>query len=289
MRGYLLFLLTTLALVTVPSLAQKQALEVQPAKPRQGDALFVRLREPEAQGAQVRWRNETFQLFRDGDAWTGVVPVVPDTPAGGHTLVVSFQRDGRTIRLPRSVQVTAVRYPIQRLKMARTTSSLYNYPGVEKEEVPLSRAIRTKSDERLWSGDWALPVKGRLSTPFGVKRLRNGKAVGRHRGTDIAAPTGTKIVAPANGRVMLAESAKKFKKYGGTVVLDHGMGLTSMYIHMSAVTARVGDVVQRGEELGRVGAEGVATGPHLHWSVYAHGDSIEPLFFTRLSKRGVRQ
>jgi murein DD-endopeptidase MepM/ murein hydrolase activator NlpD len=131
-----------------------------------------------------------------------------------------------------------------------------------------------------------LPAKGRLATPFGVRRLRNGRPVGRHRGMDIAGPTGTPIMAPAGGRVMLALPPGTLKKYGGIVVLDHGQGLTSLYMHMSAVTARKGQVLSQGAPLGKVGATGVATGPHLHWAVYVHGDSVQPAFFTKPEPAG---
>lgn len=284
----LLVLIALLAPGTHPTDAQEAALNIGPAPVRQGDPLFVRLKDPQAQSAEVTWRGKSYPMYRQDSGWAAVLPVVPDTPPGGYRLVVGFKRDGRPQQVARKVEVARVAFPVQRLKMVRTRASLYNYPGVEKEEVPLSRALRVKSDERLWRGDWILPAKGRLSTPYGVRRIRNGKAVGRHRGTDIAAPTGTPVVAPAAGRVVLAETAAKFKKYGGTVVLDHGQGVTSMYIHMSAVLAREGQVLQPGTTLGRVGSEGVATGPHLHWSVYAQGQSIAPLTFVRLSTRGVR-
>jgi len=142
-----------------------------------------------------------------------------------------------------------------------------------------------RTDTLAWSGDWTLPVQGRRSTPFGVRRLRNGKAVGRHRGMDLAAPSGTPVLAPAAGRVVLAG---KFKKHGNTVVLDHGQGLTSIYIHLSGFSVSRGQSVSRGARLGKVGTTGASTGPHLHWSVYAQGTPVDPAFFLRLSKRGVK-
>ena len=289
-RLVLLLPLLLLLLSGGPAPAGGATLDVTPSNPRQAEALFVRLRGVDGvEEPRVTWLGKSYPLRRLGENWGAVVPISPDVRAGGHTLVVTFDRGASLERLARKVEVQRVAFPVQHLRMARQTASLYNYPGVdEREERPLSAALRVKTDERLWSGEWVLPVKGRLSTPFGVRRIRNGRAVGRHRGADIAAPTGTPIVAPAAGRVVLAEPASRFRKYGGTVVLDHGQGLTSMYIHMSAVTAREEQVLRRGEELGRVGEEGVATGPHLHWSVYVQGTPVGPLFFCRLGKRGIR-
>jgi murein DD-endopeptidase MepM/ murein hydrolase activator NlpD len=199
---------------------------------------------------------------------------------------VTYRKDGVPRVLTRSVTVAKTPYSVQHLSMARRTASLYNFPGAKAEDRAVSTAIRSSTGGRRWTGDWAMPAKGRLSTPFGVRRIRNGRAVGRHRGLDIAAPTGTPIYAPSDARVVLSRT---FKKYGGTIVLDHGFGVTSLYIHQSALKARAGQTVKKGELIGRIGATGVATGPHLHWSAYVHGTSIEPAFFTRMSKRGVRQ
>jgi peptidase M23-like protein len=280
-----------LALGTVPikhafaNPAPGEKLVLSPARPRQGEALFIRLQDSTAGNPTVVWRGRSYPLYRQDDGWTGVVPVPPDTPAGGHTLRIDTGSGDCSGRLERKVEVAPVKFPIQYLKMASKTARLYNYPGVEVEERTIGTAIRAQSDQRLWGGDWALPAKGRLSTPFGVRRLRNGKHVGRHRGVDIAAPTGTPIMAPATGRVVLAG---KFRKHGNTVVLDHGHGLTSLYIHMSAISVREGQTLLKGARIGRVGSTGVSTGPHLHWAVYSHGEPIQPLLFCRLSKRGIR-
>jgi murein DD-endopeptidase MepM/ murein hydrolase activator NlpD len=272
--------LTAAALVSVPSYSQDQSLQVLPANPRQGEPVFVRVTGATEGSASVRWLGTTYPLWADGGVWTGVLPISADTRAGTHELRLTTP--GGTAS--RRIQVAAVTFPVQHLSMAPAKAALYRFPGVEKEERQISAAVRVKSDRTLWSGDWRLPVQGRFSTPFGVRRIRNGRPVGRHRGMDIAAPTGTPVLAPANGRVALAA---RFKKYGGTVILDHGQGVTSFYIHMSAVTVKKGQTVLKGATIGRVGAEGVATGPHLHWSVYAQGETVQPAVFTRLSRRGV--
>ncbi|MFN3647955.1 MAG: M23 family metallopeptidase [Armatimonadota bacterium] len=278
--------LTTVALSTVPSPAAKSRLSLSPADPQQGDAVFVRFT-GEASEPELRWQNERYPLYRDGSGWRGNLPVSADTPAGRHPVAVRYVEDGTPRFTQTTLQVRTRKFPVQYLKMARSTASLYNYPGVEKEDDAVSAAIRVRSDERLWSGDWRIPSRGRFSTEYGVRRFRNGRPVGRHRGLDIAAPTGTPIVAPAAGRVVLARTAKQFKKYGGTVVLDHGQGLTTMYLHMSQVGVKDGQRVKKGHPIGKVGDTGVATGPHLHWSAYLYGESLHPMFFTRLSEQGI--
>ena len=118
------------------------------------------------------------------------------------------------------------------------------------------------------------PVTGRLSGVFGAQRILNGKPRQYHNGVDIAAPAGTPIVASAPGRVVLVHQDMFFA--GKTVMLDHGHGLTSVYIHMSAITVKEGQRVKTGGRIGRVGMTGRATGPHLHWGVTLFGEHLDP-------------
>lgn len=309
-RLFLFFLVgTAIALPAVPpamlpasgsAAADHPRLTIAPAHPRQGEVLFVRLEAPtathDAEGAEgpaprAEWRGRSYPLARHDGAWVALLPIDAATPAGTHPLTLRFTpaggQPGRPIELRRSISVAATRFPVQRLRMARRTERLYRYPGVEKEERLLSAALRTRSPRCLWRGEWRMPARGRTSTLFGVRRIRNGRDVGRHRGLDIAAPAGAPVVAPAAGRVVLAEPAQRFRKYGNTVVLDHGLGVTSLYIHMSALAARPGQLLEAGQMLGRVGSTGVATGPHLHWGVYVQGTAVSPRFFCALEERGV--
>lgn len=281
-----LIALTILPLGSVPLSAQDSLLNVQPRSPRQGEALFVRLHAPAAVRPRMTWRTRELPMYAAGDHWTAALPVAADTPPGGHTVTVRYEQDGEPRTLSRVVEVAKVTFPIQRLRMSNVKSSLYTYPGVKMEDATIRAASHVVSETSAWAGDWALPARGRFSTPFGVRRLRNGKQVGRHSGLDIAAPTGTPIVAPAAGTVTLAGG---FKKHGNTVVLDHGQGVTSIYIHLSRIEVKTGQKVARGARLGRVGSTGASTGPHLHWSVYTQGTNVDPRFYLRLSKRGVNR
>ncbi|MGV3719424.1 MAG: M23 family metallopeptidase [Actinomycetota bacterium] len=281
-----LIALTILTPSPVPLSAQDSLLNIQPQAPRQGEVVFVRFQAPAAASPRVTWRKRELPMYPSGGAWTAALPVAADTPPGGHGVSVRFEQDGETKTVSRTVEVAKVTFPIQRLRMSRAKSSLYTYPGVKKEDATIRAAAHTVSETSSWKGDWALPAKGRFSTPFGVRRLRNGKEVGRHSGLDIAAPTGTPIVAPAAGTVALAGG---FKKHGNTVVLDHGQGVTSIFIHLSKIEVKTGQKVARGARLGRVGSTGASTGPHLHWSVYTQGTNVDPRFYLRLSKRGVNR
>ena len=120
------------------------------------------------------------------------------------------------------------------------------------------------------------PVKGPLSSPFGLKRFFNGEPRAPHSGLDFAVPTGTPVVAPAVGKVILTGD---YFFNGNTVFLDHGQGLITMYCHLSVIDVKVGDSLARGQVLGKVGATGRVTGAHLHWNVSLNDARVDPAIF----------
>lgn len=127
--------------------------------------------------------------------------------------------------------------------------------------------------EQLWSGPMRWPVQGRRTSPFGKFRSYADGARSHHRGTDIAQRTGTPVRAPAAGEVRLAGEQPI---YGGTIILHHGQGVATSYAHLSAVEVEVGQRVEAGQVIGRVGSTGQSTGPHLHWGMLVHGVAVDP-------------
>lgn len=131
-----------------------------------------------------------------------------------------------------------------------------------------------------WRQGFIWPVKGRLSGRFGSQRIYNGVPGSYHSGLDIATGTsGTPFVAPADGVVILA-AQNPFSLEGRLLMIDHGMGLNSAFLHCSELAVSVGDTVRQGQYIGRIGATGRATGPHLHWSIKWRDARLDPLLFT---------
>jgi len=144
-----------------------------------------------------------------------------------------------------------------------------------REDAALTRRARERRDERTdWLTGWIWPARGRISGVYGSQRILNGEPRNPHWGLDIAAPTGTSVVAPAPGVVTLAENDMYFS--GGTLFIDHGHGLVSAFLHLDQVLVDVGQTVAQGDEIGHVGATGRATGPHLDWRINIEGTRVDP-------------
>lgn len=140
-------------------------------------------------------------------------------------------------------------------------------------------AVRAKvTAVSYFGGGFKWPVKGPISGVFGSLRVLNGKPKNPHNGVDIAAARGSLIVAPADGVVVLARPDMFYT--GKTLMIDHGLGLTSVYAHMSAILVKIGDVVKRGTPIGRVGKTGRVTGAHLHWGITLEKTHLDPQLLT---------
>lgn len=145
---------------------------------------------------------------------------------------------------------------------------------IQREAALVGRA-RTRRDLRQdFEEGFVWPARGRISGVYGSQRILNGEPRRPHFGVDVAAPAGAPVTAPAGGVVTLAEPDLYYS--GGTIILDHGLGLSSTFLHLSEVTVAVGDRVAQGELIGRVGATGRATGPHLDWRMNAGAVRIDP-------------
>lgn len=145
---------------------------------------------------------------------------------------------------------------------------------IEREQAAVAQA-RKRDDARadfIGAFDW--PVRGRVSGVYGSQRIYNGTPKSPHSGLDVAAPKGTPILAPAPGIVTLAEPDLYLT--GGTVLIDHGHGLSSNFLHLSRIDVKVGDRVERGQQFGLVGATGRATGPHMHWGMSWFTVRVDP-------------
>jgi len=147
-------------------------------------------------------------------------------------------------------------------------------PRIEREAKELERMWQTSTSPKLWEGGFVPPVPQPPNSAFGTRTILNGEARSPHSGADFGSPAGTPIKAPNAGRVVLADS---LYYTGNTIVIDHGLGLYSLFAHLSEVNVHADDMVKTGDVIGTVGATGRATGPHLHWSVRINRARIDPV------------
>ena len=224
----------------------------------------------------------TFFAYAGGHA----ALVAPDleTKAGTHPWRVGIVERGREPRTARgTVKILARQFAVQRLTLPESMVDLD--PETERRAVDESARLRTLyqtiSGDRLWRGRFTRPVAGtEPGTGFGARRIINGKPRRPHAGSDYSAPTGTPVVAANTGRVALIG---EFFFPGRLVILDHGLGLYTLYFHLDRVDVAEGVIVERGHPVGTVGATGRATGPHLHFGVQLGAARIDPAALLSLS------
>jgi len=253
---------------------QAQKCRVLPTPVKLGQTLRITC-PAEFTSVKLNERSAKLYLQPDGKR-SGLLPIsVKDAP-GTFSLLISRNGDGAPQSLPVVIRKTI--FPSQNVKLSPEIESLHSTP----EEMALLTSFRDAiSETRSWEDPLQPPVSGCMTSPFGVKRLHNGKPTGEyHGGVDQRTPEGEAIRAVAAGTITFA---KQFNVLGNAVGIDHGQGLESMYLHMSRLVVAPGVAVQRGDILGYAGSTGRSTGPHLHWVLYVNGVNVNPAQWVKLA------
>ncbi len=201
-----------------------------------------------------------------------------DAPAQ-HQLAVRLA-DGRELVRPLAIAPRA--WKIEHVGVPMRPPAMPSEEFQRRRAAELARiaaARQTGAQSAGWQQRFIWPARGRLSGRFGSQRVYQGTPGAYHSGMDIAAITGTPFVAPADGVVILAAAAP-FTIEGNLLMIDHGMGLNSAFLHCSEILVKQGDRVRQGQVIGRIGMTGRATGPHLHWSIKWRDARLDPLLFT---------
>ena len=212
--------------------------------------------------------------------WLAVVGIPLSAKAGQHQIKV---RNGSSVENI-GFEVKGKKYKEQHLTIKnkrKVNPNKKDLKRIKKEKKKIVTALKSWTPADSINTEFVLPVKGRLSSPFGLKRFFNKQPRKPHSGIDIAAPIGTPIVSPAAGTVI--DTGHYFFN-GKSVFIDHGNGLITMYCHMSKIKVKVGEKVQQGQAIGSIGKTGRVTGPHLHWAVSLNDARVDPhLFFDDLA------
>jgi murein DD-endopeptidase MepM/ murein hydrolase activator NlpD len=207
------------------------------------------------------------------DGWTAVIGIPLDQDAAS-PLEIDIVTPGAAART-QAIDLGEADYRVQRLNVDRKYVDLDEevLARVLAEREVIDAALTRWRDEAAPDLELDVPVPGRRSSSFGSRRIFNDQPRSPHKGMDIAAVTGTPILAPATGVVSVTGD---FYFNGNTVILDHGQGFISLYCHLSEIAVAKGETISAGKELGKVGATGRVTGAHLHFATYLNGTAIDP-------------
>ncbi len=224
---------------------------------------------------EARFGGAPVLVMQEDKRWVAWVGLPLDLKPGTHTVTV--KQGGDTAEMP--IEVGDKAYPVQHLKVKNrrmVNPDPDDLKRIEREAATQNEVKTLFRDEAQPEIDFVIPVKGRRSSAYGLRRTFNGEPRAPHRGLDIAAARGTPIVAPSGGVVT---HVGNFFFNGNTVFIDHGQGLISMFCHMDRVSVEAGSRVRQGEAVGTVGNTGRVTGPHLHWSLFLNGTPVDPALF----------
>lgn len=257
------------------SLAPALSFALPRAEPVPGGVAVIPVGQSDQTAPRVEYRGHRAMVVAENGQWNAVVGIGLSVKPGSEQIEVKRGARAEAVRF----QVSAKEYEVQRitLKNKRMVNPYKNdLKRIRSDQKRSRAAFASWSEPRQMHTRFQLPVDGVVTGTFGKRRIFNGQPRSPHSGLDIAAPKGTPVRAPAAGRIV--EVGNYFFN-GNTVFIDHGQGLISMFCHMDSADVKIGDTVKAGDVVGKVGATGRATGPHLHWSLSLGNARIDPTLF----------
>ncbi len=261
---------------------------------KQGQVLVVKVpSEDESATVQGTFLGRAIRFFPDPrldepKGFVGLLGIDLQDEPGTHELSVVLKQGEQSRSLSYSVSVIKEKFHVEHLTLPKNKVDLdeKTLARWKMEQEQVKTALASDSQARLWQPGFVEPVKGKRTGIFGSVRIMNGQPRNPHNGEDIGAPLGTPVVATNDGVVKL--TVDHFFS-GKGIFLDHGLGFYSMYFHLSEVLVKDGEVVKAGQIVGKVGATGRATGPHLHWGVKLNGARVNPYTLLDLPFKGTEQ
>ncbi len=271
--GLVLGIVAALIAIAVPARAIQVRLS--PTNPQLGDTLSVMVEQNPtiSRTPTVKMGNSTYPAYETGSGkFRALVPTSPLDKPG--TVQLQVEAGGEMSNLTVPLQNRS--FPTQRIRLSGAAAQ--EATQYELDRVGAFKNLETP--EKYWKGSFLKPNNGPITTIYGVRRYYNGVFANDyyHRGVDYAGGMGSPVVAPAAGRAALVGRVSQgFRVHGNVVGIDHGQGVTSIMMHLSRIDVREGQFVQAGQRIGAIGSTGASTGPHLHWGLYVHGISVDPV------------
>lgn len=233
--------------------------------------------EPDLRSVAIEWNDRSIPFVRRNDSWFTLVGIDLDASPGAHVAEMTWTyRDGRVRHEARQIDVTERQFRTTRLQVAPkyVELSTADEARAARERRQINAIYARITPEAYWKEPFAVPIPGVTGgRNFGHRRVFNDQPRAPHSGADLKAAAGTPIRATNRGRVVLA---KELFFSGNAVFIDHGLGIYSVYLHLSEIRVKPGEMIDKGQVLGLAGATGRVTGPHLHWGVRAQGARVDP-------------
>jgi murein DD-endopeptidase MepM/ murein hydrolase activator NlpD len=252
----------------------------------QGQALELRVPdEPELVAVSVEWQARRVPFAHRGDTWLTVIGVDLELTPGDYVAQISREYEGRpSTESLEEISVVDKEFPTTELTVAPGYVELSpeNQQRAARDSAEIERIYATLTPEVYWTGPFDVPIAGATGgRNFGHRRVFNGQPRAPHSGADLRAATGTEVRSANRGRVVLA---KELFFSGNAVFVDHGLGVYTVYLHLSDILVEPGMIVEKGQLLGLAGATGRVTGPHLHWGVRVLAARVDPFTLLTLGK-----
>lgn len=245
-----------------------------------GEAVLIRLENiPSFREAALRFKGKKIPFIKleNNNELMAVIGLDMDTKPGFYSLKITLAlSDGSLLEKEKRIVVEEKSFPVKKLWVEEkfVTPPLEVIERIQREARIIQGVYSLVSNDWYGKGRFILPVEGRVTPNFGEKRIYNNKPRSAHNGVDIASPAGTPIRASNSGKIVLASD---LYFAGKSVIIDHGLGVFTFYCHLSEITVKRGTSVKKGEVIGKAGATGRVTGPHLHWSVRVNDGRVDPM------------
>ncbi|MCL4393847.1 MAG: peptidoglycan DD-metalloendopeptidase family protein [Chloroflexi bacterium] len=260
----------------------KPGLVIDPSPVKQGETLQIRVARANLLNVAGKFGARTVSFTQAGGVFYALVGISRCATVGTVQLTITeTDSSGKSATETATVKVIATDFPVDQITLSLDKLGILTDTAlVNREAVQLAEIVDRFTPTRYWSGAFRQPVYGRITEYFGTRRSYNGGPVGAcgHEGTDFGLPQGTPVYAPARGKVVFTGLTQV---RGNMTVVDHGVGVYSAFFHQVEILVKVGQMVEPGQLIGKVGTTGLSTGPHLHWSMWADGEYVDPLEWTQ--------
>lgn len=218
-----------------------------------------------------------YNIYKDGNnfkAWVGV-PIEEAT--GTKNINLNIFVGKKRSYITKELNIVKKNFPVERINIPEGKTSLLTSKALERESQIIGGCFKYKTKDKFFNGKFVIPAKGKVTSQFGLRRIYSGSSASwPHKGIDIGGYGGEKIFASNSGRVVLSSS---FKAHGNTIIIDHGLGILSIYCHLKQRNVKKGDIVKKGGVVGILGKSGIATGEHLHFGISVNDVRVNPVQF----------